>query len=57
MKREWTKPQLVVVIRGSAEENVLTVCKIGNTTGPYNSDGNCTDDLGRCGTCAAVGNS
>ena len=27
MKKEWKKPQLVVVVRGSAEENMLRGCK------------------------------
>jgi hypothetical protein len=28
MKKEWKKPQLVVVMRGYAEENVLIGCKL-----------------------------
>lgn len=27
MKKAWKKPQLVVVVRGSVEENVLNKCK------------------------------
>jgi hypothetical protein len=31
-KEQWTKPQLIVLARGTPEENVLTHCKrIGNT--------------------------
>jgi hypothetical protein len=40
MMKEWKKPQLVIVIRGSAEENVLNACKIASTPGPFASDGN-----------------
>ena len=57
MKKEWKKPQLVVVIRGSAEENVLDSCKIASIAGPYSSDGNCTDNNGRCALCEAYVNS
>lgn len=57
MKKEWKKPQLVIVIRGSAEENVLNACKIASTPGPFASDDNCTDDGGRCTICELVGNS
>jgi hypothetical protein len=57
MKKEWKKPQLVVLVRGSAEENVLDSCKIASTAGPYDSDGNCTSNDGRCGICEADGNS
>lgn len=27
MKKEWTKPEVVVLVRGSVEENVLNACK------------------------------
>jgi hypothetical protein len=41
MKKEWNKPQLVVVTRGSREENVLSVCKGNNSTGPDGFDISC----------------
>ena len=41
MKKEWNKPQLVVVTRGSREENVLSVCKGNNSTGPDRFDTLC----------------
>jgi hypothetical protein len=34
MKKEWNKPKLIVVMRGSREENVLAVCKSDNSSGP-----------------------
>ena len=33
MKKTWIKPQLIVLVRGTAEEAVLIACKSG-TTGP-----------------------
>jgi hypothetical protein len=43
MKREWKKPIISVVVRGSSEENVLWTCKkvtgAESDTGP--SSGNC----------------
>ncbi len=41
MKTEWNKPQLVVVARGSREENVLYVCKVNNSNGPSYYDTLC----------------
>jgi len=36
MKKDWRKPQLAIVARGSAEENVLDSCKVngGAIQGP-----------------------
>ena len=36
-KRQWSKPQLVVLGRGKPEENVLAACKHGNGPGPGNT--------------------
>jgi hypothetical protein len=33
MKKEWKKPQMVVVFRGSTEENVFSACKGPNIVG------------------------
>jgi hypothetical protein len=40
-KKQWVKPQLIVLGRGTPEENVLLSCKtgIGGTQGP--GTGNC----------------
>ncbi|MBN1630238.1 MAG: hypothetical protein JW990_10770, partial [Thermoleophilia bacterium] len=37
-KRIWTRPELIVLVRGSAEEAVLTTCKYqgGTILGPNN---------------------
>jgi len=29
--RAWSKPELTVIVRGGAEESVLTACKSGTT--------------------------
>lgn len=34
MKAEWKKPQLIVVVRGLAEEKVLDSCKNESPSGP-----------------------
>ncbi len=41
MKKEWKKPQLVVVVRGSDEERVLSGCKSFLAGGPLATDLNC----------------
>jgi len=33
-KKPWTKPQLIVLGRGTPEENVLAGCKHGGNSGP-----------------------
>jgi hypothetical protein len=34
MKKKWDKPELTVLVRGNAEEAVLSACKGGTTVGP-----------------------
>ena len=38
MKKEWQKPQLVILTRGKPEEAVLTVCKIWASGGPASTE-------------------
>jgi hypothetical protein len=45
-KRQWSKPQLIVLGRGKPEENVLGACKIIGLTGPIID--NCLGDPGNC---------
>ena len=33
-KKEWQKPELIVLVRSKPEENVLGYCKAGNLSGP-----------------------
>ncbi len=32
-KKPWTKPQLIVLVRGKPEESVLLACKSSNQSG------------------------
>ncbi|MGA9100225.1 MAG: hypothetical protein WB392_14985 [Methanotrichaceae archaeon] len=44
MKKIWTRPELVVLVRGSDEERVLFACKLTDATGPWktcNAGGSC----------------
>ena len=42
MKKEWTKPKLVVLFRARADENVLGFCKaINDLTGPTTDFSSC----------------
>ncbi|MBI5651004.1 MAG: hypothetical protein HZC40_11270 [Chloroflexi bacterium] len=38
-KKEWTKPELTVLVRNKPEEAVLTTCKVSGGDGPdaYNN--------------------
>ena len=38
-KKQWSKPQLIVLGRGKPEETVLAACKHGGNSGP--SSNNC----------------
>ena len=41
-KRVWTRPELIVIVRGKAEETVLDICKTSNTMGSTGqSSGDC----------------
>ena len=43
MKKQWTKPELIVLVRGPVEESVLCHCKRGDGwSGPY------------CGSCPST---
>lgn len=32
-KRVWSRPELIVIVRGGSEEAVLTACKVGHAPG------------------------
>jgi hypothetical protein len=54
-KTQWSTPQLIVLARGTPEENVLTHCKTigaGPGGGPEtaNQDG-CNSTKAKCGNC------
>ncbi|MEI6102806.1 MAG: hypothetical protein WCP70_02570 [Methanothrix sp.] len=60
MKKEWKKPQLVVVVRGSAEERVLGACKSFITDeGAATFDDSCLGSFSEAceAACASIGQS
>jgi hypothetical protein len=54
-KQSWTKPQLIVLGRGTPEENVLATCKWISATGTTSKNSNaglCANQpSGRCSDC------
>jgi hypothetical protein len=58
IRSQWTKPQLIVLARGTPEESVLEHCKfigagVGAGQDTANQDG-CNDQaVTNCGTCQA----
>ena len=51
-KKQWTKPELIVLVRSKPEEAVLYACKALNGEGPTVTNYRCTDDVGdACGDC------
>ncbi len=34
-KKTWTRPQLIVLVRGKPEESVLQACKTTTSGGPF----------------------
>jgi len=47
-KRQWSKPQLIVLGRGKPEENVLAACKITGGNGAIKKDCRAQSGLGAC---------
>lgn len=54
MKREWTRPELTVLVRGTREELVLAVCKGGAMSGPSNDVDVCRGVGQDCPDCSGV---
>jgi len=55
IKKEWKKPQITIVTRGLAQENVLLGGKATGNSGAYADDSACIGDgNGRCNDCATV---
>ncbi len=54
MKKTWERPQLQVLIRSKAEENVLANCKdYTKTSGPDDGHNLCDNNTG-CGQCSSL---
>lgn len=57
-KKEWSRPQLVIIGQGNMEENVLAGCKShANPTGTLSTatKTNCNEIAGSCGACQSNG--
>lgn len=56
-KPKWSKPKLIILIRGKPEERVLTACK-GVVTSSWHWDyGSCTlfEPPNQCVDCSSIG--
>jgi hypothetical protein len=41
-RRGWSKPELIVLVRGGAEETVLSACKFSETVADITFQGSCS---------------
>lgn len=59
MKDRWSKPQLIILARGTPEENVLVGCKTQGGVGvsPQTAQTGCIQDCANCVQCAEIVNS
>jgi hypothetical protein len=59
MKKPWSKPRLVVLVRGKPEEAILISCKAANaTTGdPMQWQVACIQDGDFCDVCSMIASS
>jgi len=58
MKREWLQPELVVLVKGTAGEDILAGCKESGTVGPDSVAGGCQlIRRGKCKRCKQPGKS
>lgn len=55
MKKPWTTPKLIVLVRGNLEEFVLAACKTFLVSGPDNAAPGCYQTL--CQDCSASSDS
>ncbi len=58
MKKQWSAPRLLIMVRSRVEELTLTSCKIGHGSielGPDTSDYSCNYWTGVCSPCEALG--
>jgi hypothetical protein len=53
-KKEWTTPELIVLVRSNPEEAVLTACKGTSSGMSNNADSYCMWQDGNCGACEAM---
>jgi len=54
-KKEWTEPELIVLVRNKPEEAVLGACKtVQQTEGPSSRNEDCCVEDGGCIPCGAT---
>jgi len=54
-RKNWTKPELIVLIRSNPEEIVLDTCKGTDIDGALNNFDNCMGPLpAPCAECSAI---
>jgi hypothetical protein len=55
-KKQWTKPELTVLVRNNAEEAVLTGCKqvLGFSGTPLLANIGCFDPVSICTACTSI---
>lgn len=57
-RKPWSKPEMIVLVRGKSEESVLAGCKgTGNLGDPNNAFDNCMDSGAPCPACSVVASS
>ena len=55
-KKQWTKPELIALVRSNPEEAVLITCKVSSApAGPVTGFAVC--DIALCATCQFAGSS
>lgn len=54
-KKKWTKPELIILLKGRPEEAILAGCKGGDTAGPQSDYELCDSAITECsGQCDAI---
>jgi|GEM_PF-746265 len=57
-KKTWTRPELVVMVRGRVENRVLAPCKVdGIASGPDKEHNSCEWEDYECDLCSTIGTS
>ena len=54
VKKQWQKPELIVLVRSNPEEAVLLACKGGISDSANNSDGGCMGIDMACNNCLST---
>ena len=58
MDKTWSKPELIVLVKGKPEEAVLAACKTAGSSGPNANFDFCVNASGAgCGTCETISSS